>query len=84
MTTDVIAGYALRQPHPKRSAVTALKTLNYFIIAAGDSFNDTAMLLEANVGFFFHAPNHIKAQFPQFQAYEVYGELLQAMKQAMA
>ena len=51
-----IAGYKMRQPHPKRSSVTALKSLNYFVIAAGDSFNDTAMLLEAHAGFFFRAP----------------------------
>ena len=51
---------------PKRSSVTALKSLNYFVIAAGDSFNDTAMLLEAHAGFFFRAPAPIRAQFPQF------------------
>lgn len=79
-----IAGYKLRQPNPKRCSVAALKMLNYFIIAAGDSFNDTAMLGEANVGFFFHAPEHIKAQFPQFKPYEQYGDLLAAMKKAMA
>ena len=65
-----IAGYKMRQAHPKRSSVTALKSLNYFVIAAGDSFNDTAMLLEADAGFFFHAPARIQAQFPQFPPYE--------------
>ena len=79
-----IAGYKLRQEHPKRSAVTALKTLNFHVIAAGDSFNDTAMLAEADTGFLFHPPDAIKKQFPQFPAFEEYDELLEAMKKAMA
>jgi phosphoserine/homoserine phosphotransferase len=79
-----IAGYKLRQDHPKRSAVAALKTLHYFLIAAGDSFNDTAMLSEADVGFLFHAPAHIKKQFPQFPAFEEYSELLAAMEKKLA
>ena len=79
-----ITGYRLRQEHPKRSAVAALKTLRYFIIAAGDSFNDTAMLTEAHVGFFLHSPAHIKKQFPQFPAFEEYTELLAAMKKALS
>lgn len=78
-----IAGYKMRQENPKRSAVAALKTLNYFIIAAGDSFNDTAMLAEANVGFLFHSPEHIQKQFPQFKPFEHYNDLLNAMKAAI-
>jgi phosphoserine/homoserine phosphotransferase len=79
-----IAGHELRQQNPKRSAVQALKALQYRVIAAGDSFNDTAMLLEADKGFFFHAPAHIRAQFPQFEGFEAYGDLLKACKEAMA
>jgi phosphoserine/homoserine phosphotransferase len=78
-----IAGYKMRQPNPKRSSVVALKSLNYFVIAAGDSFNDTAMLLEADAGFFFHAPARIQAQFPQFTPFEHYADLMQAIQQAM-
>jgi phosphoserine/homoserine phosphotransferase len=78
-----IAGYKLRQEQPKQSAVAALKSLKYFIIAAGDSFNDVAMLKEADIGFLFHSPDAIKKQFPQFQAFEEYGDLLSAMKKAM-
>jgi phosphoserine/homoserine phosphotransferase len=77
-----IAGYQLRQEQPKKSAVTALKSLRYFVIAAGDSFNDVAMLKEADIGFLFHSPDPIKKQFPQFQAFEEYGDLLSAMKRA--
>jgi phosphoserine / homoserine phosphotransferase len=78
-----IAGYKLRQEHPKRSAVIALKSLQYFIIAAGDSFNDIAMLQEANAGFLFHSPDAIKRQFPKFQAFEEYDDLLAAVKKSM-
>jgi len=79
-----IAGHELRQQNPKRSAVQALKALQYRVIAAGDSFNDTAMLLEADKGFFFHAPPHIRAQFPQFEGFEDYVELLNAIKKAIS
>ncbi|HWD19082.1 MAG TPA: bifunctional phosphoserine phosphatase/homoserine phosphotransferase ThrH [Verrucomicrobiae bacterium] len=79
-----IAGFALRQEHPKRSAVAALKNLRYHVVAAGDSFNDTTMLMEADRGFFFHAPPHIQQQFPQFPALETYPELLTQIKSALA
>jgi phosphoserine/homoserine phosphotransferase len=77
---DRIVGYQLRQEHPKRSAVTALKFLRYFVIAAGDSFNDIAMLQDADAGFLFHAPDNIKKQFPELPAFEDYAQLLAAMK----
>ena len=80
VVNDRVVNYTLRQPDQKRHAVAALKSLNYHVIAAGDSFNDTAMLGEANVGFLFHAPEHIQKQFPQFKAVEEYGELLQLIK----
>jgi len=75
-----IVDYKLRQPNQKQHSVEALRGLNYKIIAAGDSFNDTAMLGAANVGFFFHAPDSIKAQFPQYKAFDVYGDLMAAIK----
>ncbi len=62
-----IAGYKLRQEQPKRSAVTALRSMNYFVIAAGDSFNDTAMLMEAHVGFLFTRPRRSKSNFPSLR-----------------
>jgi len=79
---DRIINYKLRIPEQKQRAVAALKALNYHVIAAGDSFNDTAMLGEAHVGFLFHAPEAIKRQFPQFKAVESYEELLGLIKQA--
>ena len=74
-----IVNYRLRQPNQKQLSVAALKSLNYKIIAAGDSFNDTTMLGEANVGFFFHAPQNIIAQFPQFRPFDRYEDLLAAI-----
>lgn len=79
-----VTNYRLRQNDQKRHAVAALKSLNYKVIAAGDSFNDTAMLAEADTGFLFHAPDPIKKQFPQFKAYESYSDLLGAIKRVMA
>lgn len=61
-----VADYRLRQPDQKRHAVNALKGLNYQVIAAGDSYNDTGMLGAADAGFFIHPPANIVAQFPQF------------------
>ena len=75
-----IVHYKLRQHNQKQHSVEALRGLNYKVIAAGDSFNDTTMLGAANVGFFFHAPDSIKAQFPQFKPFDVYGDLLAAIK----
>ena len=81
---DRIAGYQLRIAEQKQKAVAALKQLNYHVISAGDSFNDTAMLGEANAGFLFHAPDNIKQQFPQFKAVDEYAELLKLIRGAMA
>ncbi len=68
-------GYELRVPDQKKKAVAALKSLNYRVVAAGDSFNDTAMLMEADTGFLFHAPPNVVRQFPQFPAVDTYAEL---------
>jgi phosphoserine/homoserine phosphotransferase len=80
---DRITGYQLRVPEQKQKAVAALKLLNYHVISAGDSFNDTAMLGEADVGFLFRAPQNVKERFPQFQAVDEYPELLRLIRGAM-
>ena len=72
---DRIVDYQLRMPDQKRHAVMALKTLNYRVVAAGDSYNDTAMLAEADAGFLFRAPDNVRREFPQFPALETYEEL---------
>jgi len=76
VTNCKITDYKLRIPEQKKEAVAALKRLRYKVIAAGDSFNDTAMLGEADVGILFHAPDAIKKQFPQFPPVETYEDLL--------
>ena len=80
---DKIVNYKLRLPDQKREAVAAFKKLNYRVIAAGDSFNDTSMLKEADAGFLFHAPDNIKAQFPEFKAVDDYNDLLGLINKAM-
>ena len=79
-----VADYRLRQPNPKTMAVNALKGLNYRVIAAGDSFNDTGMLGAADAGFFIHAPDSIAAQFPQFRRHNSHAELLSSIDAAAA
>jgi phosphoserine / homoserine phosphotransferase len=80
---DRITNYRLRIPDQKRKAVAAFKGLNYRVIAAGDSFNDTTMLAEADAGFLFHAPDNVIAQFPQFEAVDEYDDLLALIRQAI-
>ncbi|MDE3068321.1 MAG: bifunctional phosphoserine phosphatase/homoserine phosphotransferase ThrH [Verrucomicrobiota bacterium] len=81
---DRVVNYRLRVPDQKQKAVAAFKSLNYHVIAAGDSFNDTAMLKEANAGFLFRAPGNVKQQFPEFPAVETYSDLLKLIKGAMS
>jgi phosphoserine/homoserine phosphotransferase len=76
---DRIVDYKLRQPDQKRKSVKAFHGLNYRVIAAGDSYNDTTMLSEADAGFLFHAPENVIADFPQFRALTTYDELLTAI-----
>jgi phosphoserine/homoserine phosphotransferase len=79
-----VADYRLRQPDPKRRAVEALRSLNFRVYAAGDSFNDTAMLAAADAGFFIHAPAGIVAQFPQFPVHSDHAGLLKSIDAAAA
>jgi phosphoserine/homoserine phosphotransferase len=79
-----VAEYRLRQPDQKRHAVNALKALNFQVIAAGDSYNDTGMLQAADAGFFIHPPESIVAQFPQFPVNRSYAELKAAIDGAAA
>ncbi|MBL4781574.1 MAG: bifunctional phosphoserine phosphatase/homoserine phosphotransferase ThrH [Porticoccaceae bacterium] len=73
-----VTDYKLRQANPKRQAVLSLKSLYYRIIAAGDSYNDTTMLAEADAGILFMAPDNVVAEFPQFPAVYGYENLKQA------
>ena len=74
--------HVLRQVDPKSHAVNAMRSLNFQVIAAGDSYNDTGMLGAAHAGFFIHAPASISAQFPQFEVTHSYAELKAAIDAA--
>ena len=82
VVNDRVVNYRLRINDQKKKAVAALKSLNYNVIAAGDSYNDTAMLQEADVGFLFRAPENVRQEFPQFKAIETYEDLYQLIREA--
>ncbi len=73
--TDRITGYNLRIDNQKARAVKALQGLNYHVIAFGDSYNDTGMILEADQGFFFKPPESITKDFPDIPITRSYDEL---------
>lgn len=70
-----VVDYKLRQANPKRQSVLAFKSLYYRVIAAGDSYNDTTMLAEADAGILFHAPENVIREFPQFPAVHTFEDL---------
>ena len=70
-----IVSYHMRMPNQKKHSVAALISLNFHVLAAGDAYNDTAMLGEAHAGFFFCPPDHLPKEFPQFPVTKTYGEL---------
>jgi phosphoserine / homoserine phosphotransferase len=80
---DRIVDYRLRMSDQKRHAVNAFRGLNYRVVSAGDSYNDSAMLGAAHAGFWFHAPDAIKAEFPQFPAFDTYDGLFDAIVGAL-
>lgn len=71
--------HVLRMADQKRHAVNALRSLNFQVLAAGDSYNDTGMLSAAHSGFFIHPPESIIQQFPQFPVTRSYAELKAAL-----
>ena len=77
-----VTDYTLRQKDPKRMSVKAFHGLNYRVIAAGDSYNDTTMLAEADAGILFHAPDNVIEEFPQFPAVHTFHDLKMAFCQA--
>ena len=80
---DRIVDYRLRMPDQKRHAVNAFRELNYRVVSAGDSYNDAAMLGAAHAGFWFHAPQTIQAEFPQFPATDTYDDLFAVITAAL-
>src|SRR5690554_7969723 len=79
-----ITNYLLRQRNPKRQAVRAVQLLNYRVIAAVDSYNDTSMLGQAEAGILFHAPQNVIDEFPQFPAVHNFDDLRQEFLKASA
>ena len=73
--TGRIIAHHMRMPNQKKQSVAAFKSLNFFTMAAGDAYNDTAMLSEADAGFFFRPPEHLPKQFPQFPVTQAYQDL---------
>lgn len=74
-----ITGYRLRQNDGKTKAVAALKSLNFPVLAAGDSYNDTGMLQEADAGILFRPPQNVIDEFPQYPVTQTYDELREAI-----
>lgn len=72
-----VVNYRLRQANPKRQAIVGFKSMYYRTIAAGDSYNDTTMLAEADAGILFHAPDNVIKEFPQFPAVHTFADLKQ-------
>ena len=77
-----IVNYHMRMQNQKKHSVEALKSLNFHVLAAGDAYNDTAMLGEAHAGFFFCPPDHLPKEFPQFPVTKTYAELQARFAQA--
>ena len=79
-----VRDYVLRQPEAKRESIRAFRTLNFKSIAAGDSYNDTAMLTEADAGILFRPPQNVIDEFPQYPVTRNYEELCAAFAAASA
>ena len=73
-----IVNYHLRLPDQKRRSVQAFHQLNLKVIASGDSYNDTSMLIEADAGILFRPPDNVIEEFPQFAVTRDYDELREA------
>ena len=78
-----ITGFKMRCEQSKLTTVKALQSIGYDTIASGDSFNDLGMIKASKAGFLFRSTDAIKAEYPQFPAFETYDELLDAIKKAM-
>jgi len=79
-----ICGYALRQPDGKRKAIDALKSLNYKVIAMGDSYNDITMIQRADLGILFRPPPNVQAEYPSLPVANGYGDLKTLLEPMLA
>ena len=79
-----VVDYHLRMPEQKREAVKRFREMNFTVVAAGDSYNDTAMLAEAHAGILFHPPQNVIDEFPQFPVTQSYDQLRTEIDKAYA
>ncbi|MDR2450694.1 MAG: bifunctional phosphoserine phosphatase/homoserine phosphotransferase ThrH [Candidatus Accumulibacter sp.] len=79
-----VTGYHLRMPEQKREAVRRFRELNFLVVAAGDSYNDTKMLAAAHAGILFHPPENVIREFPQYPVTRTYAELRTEIDRAFA
>ena len=80
----MVNDYHLRMPEQKREAVTRFREMNFTVVAAGDSYNDTAMLGVAHAGILFHPPENVIREFPQYPVTQNYAELRSEIDKAFA
>ncbi len=79
-----VTGFKMRCEQSKLTTVKALQSIGYDTIASGDSFNDLGMIGASKAGFLFRTTDAIKADYPQYPAFETYDELLGAIKEQLA
>ena len=79
-----VVNYHLRMPEQKREAVKRFREMNFSVVAAGDSYNDTKMLAEAHAGILFHPPENVIREFPQYPVTRTYDELRAQIDSAFA
>lgn len=82
-TSGKITGYKLREGGAKKNAVAAFKAIGFRVVAMGDSYNDSAMIQEADKGFFFRAPENVLKDFPGFAHHTDYGALEKAIAESV-
>ncbi len=78
-----VSGYRLRQNDPKRAVVKSFQALNFRTVAAGDSYNDTSMLAQADAGILFCPPENVVREFPSFPVCRDYAELQTAIEDVL-
>ena len=78
-----IADIKMRCEHSKLTTVRGLQSIGFDTIAAGDSYNDLEMIEASKAGFLFRTTDKIKADYPQYPAFEEYDEFLAAIKAAL-
>jgi phosphoserine/homoserine phosphotransferase len=80
----MVANYRMRISDGKRHAVLSLKNLNFRVIAIGDSYNDMAMLREADLGILFRPPKKVREEFPLYPLAEDYGAVRRLIEEFAA